>query len=455
VAPETTSLGLETRGKDSEDEDDEDEDDEDEDDEKDEDDEDEDDEDEDDEDESGEPGKRPLRRVGDVEDWLAGDYAAGLWGGLRTDLEQSGIEVFGNYVVDLQALAHGGSSRGGTWDYAGLMTLGIEMDLEKLAGVPGLSLLAEGAWASGEDLSSKVGGVFPPAQAFSGRSLRLARLYMQQSLLDEKLSLKIGRLTTADDFLASPIYGDYVSGAINDVPTSVPLSTPGFARSPFTQWGAVASYEPHEQIRAAIGVFSSDDEINKDKENGVDFSLNPSNGIMTIGELCVLWNQSTEDTGLPGTIRVGGWYDTGPRPSLRNDADNKGNNGGVYVGVDQMVFREGEAGGSEQGLTPWLVVTYEPRASVNQLPFFLGAGLGYQGLIPTRDDDRAAIGFYYGILSKDIQDASSEKVLEISYTAQLTPWVYIRPDAQFIFRPGGDGETSNAIVIGGEIGINF
>jgi carbohydrate-selective porin OprB len=59
------------------------------------------------------------------------------------------------------------------------------------------------------------------------------------------------------------------------------------------------------------------------------------------------------------------------------------------------------------------------------------------------------------VLSRDIEDTSSEKILEIAYTVQLTPWFYVRPDAQFIFQPGGSSETSNAVVLGGEIGITF
>jgi porin len=325
-----------------------------------------------------------------------------------------------------------------------------------LARLPGLSFYIEGGWSFGEDLARKTGSLFSPAEAFTGRSVRLTRMYLQQDLAEDQLSLKIGRLATEDDFLSSPIYGEYVSAAINSVPGSVLESTPGFTTFPEAQWGAVAGYKPLEQVRAAIGIYSSDDEINQDKEHGVDFSLNSDNGIMTIGEVDYLWKlgDSEETPGLPGEVKVGGWYDTGPRPNLRDETDNKGNNGGFYVGLQQMAFREGDADSTE-GLTPWAVVTYAPKQSINTVPFFLGAGMVYQGLIPTRDDDRAAIGFYWGVLSRDIEDTSSEKILEVAYTAQLTPWFYVRPDAQFIFQPGGSGETSNAVVLGGEIGITF
>ena len=54
-----------------------------------------------------------------------------------------------------------------------------------------------------------------------------------------------------------------------------------------------------------------------------------------------------------------------------------------------------------------------------------------------------------------MEDADSEKVLEVAYTANLAPWLYVRPDAQYIMQPGGSGSTSNAVVLGGEIGVTF
>jgi porin len=388
--------------------------------------------------------------------WLAGDTATGDWGGLRTTLEKQGITFAGGFVADFLALTRGGASGGGNWDYAGYTYLGITFDLETMARLPGLSFYVEGGWSFGEDLARKTGSIFSPAQAFTGRAVRLTRMYVQQDLLDDQLSLKFGRLSTEDDFLSSPIYGQYVSAAINSVPGSILESTPGFSTFPGVQWGTVGAYKPLEQVRTAFGVYSSDDDINKDKGHGIDFSLNPHNGILAIGEVDYLWKLggSEEAAGLPGEVKVGGWYDTGPRPKLRDETSNDGDNGGFYVGLQQMAFREGDAD-STQGLTPWAVVTYAPRQSINTVPFFLGAGMVYQGLIRTRDDDQTAIGFYWGVLSRNIDDTSSERILELAYTAQLTPWFYVRPNAQFIFRPGGTSENSDAVVLGGEVGITF
>lgn len=118
-----------------------------------------------------------------------------------------------------------------------------------------------------------------------------------------------------------------------------------------------------------------------------------------------------------------------------------------------MVYREPDT--LDQGLTPWAVGAFLPRESINEVPAFFGAGLVQKGLIPSRDDDRTAIGFFYGKLSGDLDPGGSEKILEINHTVQLTPWFYVRPDLQLVFDPAGVSSANTAVVFGGEIGISF
>ena len=46
-------------------------------------------------------------------------------------------------------------------------------------------------------------------------------------------------------------------------------------------------------------------------------------------------------------------------------------------------------------------------------------------------------------------------VLEVTYQANLTPWMYIKPNAQFVINPGGTQDLGNAFVIGGRVSVNF
>lgn len=406
-----------------------------------------------------------------LDDWLSGDTVTGDWGGFRSRLAEAGVSVEAEYIADFQTLAAGGEDDGRGWGYAGLALAGLDFDLEKLFGWTGGRFYAQGSWSTGQDLSDRsIGALFPVAAQFTGNGARLAQLYLEQTLFGDQLSIAGGRLTTDSDFLSSPIYGEYVSAAINSSPFSIPDGQPGYTTPPFAQWGIRAIYSPIPSIRTGIGVYAADPDVNANKEHGLDWSVDLDKGVMTIGEVGYLWHQEEGATGLPGTAKVGFVYSNGDLEKVRDDAEEElaedlfedggggsptqGDNYGFYASIEQMIYREGDAP-SKEGLTGWAVVTYSPRDNINTNPLFVGGGLVYQGLIPRRDDDRLAVGVFYGKLSGAIQNVSSEKVVEVNYSFQATPWLTIRPDFQYIFNPGGRSDIDDALVLGGEVGIVF
>ncbi len=119
-----------------------------------------------------------------------------------------------------------------------------------------------------------------------------------------------------------------------------------------------------------------------------------------------------------------------------------------------MAWRPADATGDE-GLTPWATVSYVPKERTARVPLFLAAGVVHQGLLPARPDDRAAFAVYFGRFSRDIEGATSQTSLEVNYAVQITPWLYVTPDVQYVFNPGGRNDIDNAAVFGGEIGLVF
>jgi porin len=163
------------------------------------------------------------------------------------------------------------------------------------------------------------------------------------------------------------------------------------------------------------------------------------------------WNEAEDDTGLPGSATFGGYYDSSDFDSVDDSDEQRDGNYGFYLLLDQMVYREGgpdSAKGSDQGLTPWAAFTLAPVERVNTIPFSASGGLVYQGLIPGRDDDLTALAVYYGKFSDRLQDQSAETVVEANHRLQLTPWLYVTPDFQYVIRPGGSDEEPDAAVFG-------
>ena len=190
--------------------------------------------------------------------------------------------------------------------------------------------------------------------------------------------------------------------------------------------------------------------------------------------------RSPSPTGLPGNYKIGGYYLAGKVPDLFRDVDGGSialsglppqmhdGNGGFYILLDQMVYRDGGAD-SRRGLTPFVSLLFAPDSSVNTMPFFANGGLVYQGLFASRPHDTAAFGVAYGAFSsqlarsqRDARSAGSgagiqkyEVALELTYIVQATRWLQVQPDLQYIINPGGTGKIPNALVLGFQLALTL
>ena len=48
-----------------------------------------------------------------------------------------------------------------------------------------------------------------------------------------------------------------------------------------------------------------------------------------------------------------------------------------------------------------------------------------------------------------------ELVLELTYIFQATRWLQVKPDVQYVIKPGGTGKIPNALVIGFQLALNL
>jgi porin len=393
-----------------------------------------------------------ARAEAGLESWLAQDSATGDWGGLRSRAEAAGLTVDGYYQTDLLANPIGGERQG--FAYAGLAEVALDFDLGQIAGLEGTSFSIAGYWASGDDLSdTRIGNLIGVAQAFNGRTVGLAQMHLEQELLEGRLAVAFGRLSVGDAFATSDLYASYVSTGINSNPFAIAENPPSFTADPIAQWGARAIAQPIEQIHVAAGIYNADPNVAKDGKHGVDFSLDLGHGLLAIAQAGYQWNQ-TDDTGMPGSITFGGYFDSSDVDFLDESGRSREGNYGFYLLLDQRAYREGGPG-SDQGLTPWTALTLAPDQQINTIPFSAAGGLVYQGLISGRDDDLTALAVYYGRLSDKLADQNAETVIEANHRFQLAPWLYVTPDFQYIIRPNGQSDIDDAAVFGGEIGLEF
>jgi len=89
------------------------------------------------------------------------------------------------------------------------------------------------------------------------------------------------------------------------------------------------------------------------------------------------------------------------------------------------------------------------------MPYFVGGGVSYQSLIPSRDNDIASAGVIYGTFSRYIPRTTAETVIEVNYQITFNRWLAITPDMQYVIRPSGRSAIRNAFVLGTQVAINF
>jgi porin len=379
--------------------------------------------------------------------------------GLRSALRDLGIAPTASYIAQFMGNPSGGQSAGFT--YAGTFELLLHWDVAKVLPLPGLSFTLAAGWSTGRSLSAdNVGNIFPVQSAYTAppgdtNSVTLGLMYLQQSLLDDRVLLSAGRLSPGDTFGTIPVLNNYLNGGFATVPGSLPTNLPSFASyPPGVQWGAQGLFDVAPAVQLAAGVFNANPSAAAGARHGTDFSLGGEGvGVLSIIQATFAIRGDGPGLGLPGLYAIGGMYDSSTFSRLSDGASETGN-AIVYAMFQQMVYREGGPGGL-QGLTLWGTVTGAPRSSVNPLPLFVGGGLTYQGLIPGRGGDVASLGAIYGRLSRDLPGLSAETVIEANYQIALTGGIVLTPDLQYVVRPGGDRSIKNALLLGAQVTISF
>ncbi|MCS7008574.1 MAG: hypothetical protein NZL93_01390, partial [Chthoniobacterales bacterium] len=96
--------------------------------------------------------------LNELEIWWGGDGISGNWFGWRSKLSEIGLQPFADYTFDIFGNTAGGIKRGTV--YSGLLSFGIEVDLEKLVGWKGAVFLNSWKWLSGRDASEDLVGNF-------------------------------------------------------------------------------------------------------------------------------------------------------------------------------------------------------------------------------------------------------------------------------------------------------
>jgi len=361
------------------------------------------------------------------------DYLFGDWFGNRPSLAEQGYVFTLNYTADTQRNFSGGLDE--ETAFFGRARFIADIDLEKAAGIKGGKIFFSALSQDG-DLLSGTAGLYTPVSSIAGAdSTRIDQLYYQQTLLDGYLSIRLGQVAGVDEFGAQPYGGYFVNNQLGYA-TNLEFNS----RIPFNagaQPGIIVRVgKPDEGLYAKAGVFSGKaDPFNNDK-HGVDFDIENDSTVWA-GEVGYKFAGD-----LPGDVRIGGHYNTGTFNRI-DDGSEVDDNYVVYAMANKTVWQDttDERRGVDLGITTFFAPTSRNTTSSEIL-----VSAAYRGIFPNRPKDVLALGFVRNDMGDEASDVSratgfgslsEEYVVELTYKAQITPWLMLQPDLQYIANPSG------------------
>jgi porin len=385
------------------------------------------------------------------------DYSGTLtgdWGGLRAELEDAGVTTEITYKLDVMGNVSGGI-KDGTRVLDNLDAV-FTFDGEKLAGAEGLTavihLLNNNGGRPDNDLVGSAQGInnieVPRATG------KLYQAFLEQQLFDNKLSVLAGLYDVNSEFYVTESSGLFIHSTFGIGTDAAQSGQNGPSIFPFTSVGGRVRVNPTDtsyvQVAVLDGVPGDTDHL-----HGTHITFGRNDGTMIFAEA----GYAPEAM----KLAVGGWYYTEPFDH-QTDTDAAGNpvqehSHGVYLLAEMELYTESEG----QGLTGFARFGVADDA-VNPFDYAWSAGLVYTGLIPGQDTGQLGFGVTQAHTGDAFRQASfaagapvdrAETTLELTYSDNVTPWLALQPDVQYVINPGTDKALDNALVLGARMTISF
>lgn len=347
----------------------------------------------------------------------------------RLSLEEAGLVIDATLIADLSKNISGGINPAGTFRH--LFDFSIEWDLEPVLDVEGGTFFVGFQTQEGQDGSVETGDLQAYSNIDASDFTALYEVWYQQLLFDGMARIKAGKIDVNADFAFVDNGGEFIHSSPGFSPTIFVLPT-----YPDPSFGVLGFIGEGGGLYAGGGVFDGamQEGISTGTRGPSTLFGDPAD-LFLIGELGYALGE--DDAQLPGRIAGGVWHHTGGFATFAGGVDS--GTTGLYLVFDQQLYAE--PGGDDQGLYFFAQYGYAD-AAVSAVEHHLGAGAQWVGLIPERDTDVAGLMVSYARLSEEAGAGftdDAETAAELFYKAQLTPWLSLKPDLQYIANPGGTG----------------
>jgi porin len=398
-----------------------------------------------------------------VSQWLpvsanGGDPLIDTLGSVRSTLDKYGIslglqstdEVFGN--------PNGGRAQGAT--FFGQTALGLGIDLDKAIDLKGGIFNVSAYQTYGHGISaSKIDNLSLVSNIEATRSARLFELWYQQTLFGDAADVRLGQLAADQEFIITR-YGAWFINSAFGWPTLPSIDLPaGGPQYPLATPGIRLRVKPAEPLTLLFAAFNGNPAGpglgNPELRDSSGTLFRLGDGVYTIAEAQWAIDSGKTGGGPPITLKVGGWYHNKATPNQFFATD--GLTGVSPASAGSPIAREDWSGyaladvmllpgpNGKGGLAVFARVEGAP-AQRSKVSAELATGIVYQGPFGRDGDnvglavDSARIGDplgNIGALASQYTFHGYETVLELSYQAQVLPWLQVQPDIQYVITPAG------------------
>jgi len=375
------------------------------------------------------------------------DALTGDWG--RGSLCEKGVTVELIHKSDFLNNAVGGGARGGVV----LMNseAAVSFDLGKLAGLGGASAFVQYHVQHGnQSINAYTGSFAGVSNIETGTSTgQFYQAWVQQEF--DHLSVLAGLYAVDSEFYVTDTSGLFLQPPYG---MSAEMAQTGRNGPPVFPMGALGlrlkysgdSY--YAQAALTDGVPG-----NPNNAHGTQIRFDQGDGSLAVAEFGYTPEVAE---GQYDKVAVGLWRYTARAAGLDPAVAAQHADQGAYVIAERTLMVE--QGDAAQGLSGFVRYGFVNK-NVYQADWSGSIGLNYQGLFDGRDADAAGIAVTTSNASRKYRllngSESSETVVELTYRAQLQPWLAIQPSLQYIANPNMDPALKDAWVVGFRIEASF
>lgn len=352
--------------------------------------------------------------------------------------------------------------------YSGNLTLRLSLDLQRLLRLPGATFYASGVWIHGGQPSNSSGDAQGVSNISAAPGARLEELWLQQNWADPGLSGLVGLFDPSREFYRLQAAGLFLNGSFGTGPEFSQSGSAGPGVFPNTSLGARLVYKPDRRLLVRAALL---DGAPLRRNDGSLAAFRAADGELLLSEVAFLHRPAPAEprsnrrfrlgrlSNLPPyehKLAFGAWHYTATfddSSDLQSDGKPVPRHGssGAYLIAEVLLPRADDRSRRRQSAFLQLGVC-DARSS--RFGSYFGAGVVASGVTGESANDELGLAvavarngshFIEAMREQMTPALRAEVTLELTYLVQLSPYLGLQPDVQYVVHPNTDPLLDNAL----------